>query len=657
MNLIEKDTNIVGSGKGIVYVDGKYYLVSQSPAKICYSEDLEKWVEVSLNDTYLKPTTIAYGNGLYVITGNAGIKSDTYIYYSKDGKTWTPKTLDTGVNISLNINSCKFINNRFVFSTGYYHQEKNLYVSTKSFYETSDCKNIKRYDFLTTGKSIYSFMDIAYSNGLYCWVGEHGAIFTSNSLKNWVKQKSGVSDKLVGISYGKGSFVVVGDNGTILTSSDGKTWTKQNSSTNSYLIRSCYSNGMFIAVGYNGVILQSTDCINWLNISKKTAGLRYGLTVNDDRFVITGTKYAETGTIPIFYFDVTRSISASDDSSLFFYNTNLDLIGIADTFISLRWQRKFFEAGEFEIVLPNTDYIRKIINTNILVLRNNYTEAGVIETIEYDENNDEEEIIISGRFLSSIFERRIVKNKINFSGNSIEGMNTIVRSITPFTNKWEIKEVSSSSKSISFQCTYKNVYEYLCKISEYSGVAFRLVPNIDSKVYMFEVYQGKDRTNEQMVNEQYSFSDDMYNIEQGKLVVSLKNKVNYVLVGGVGEDENRILVEVNKKQTGFDLFEVFSDQKSLSNENLSTTEYKEKLNLIGEGKINEETFNLEVTALSNADYKKKWDLGDIVNIKNDKWNITTAKRIIEVEEVIEDGKKTILPTFGEPFTSAWENEE
>ena len=56
------------------------------------------------------------------------------------------------------------------------------------------------------------------------------------------------------------------------------------------------------------------------------------------------------------------------------------------------------------------------------------------------------------------------------------------------------------------------------------------------------------------------------------------------------------------------------------------------------------------------DYKTKWDLGDIVNIKKEKWGIYTTYRIIEVEETIEDGKKTIYPTFGSPLSSAWDDE-
>lgn len=332
------------------------------------------------------------------------------------------------------------------------------------------------------------------------------------------------------------------------------------------------------------------------------------------------------------------------------------MLGIVDYFISLRWRRKYFEAGEFEIVLPVTDYIMKFIDNDVLVMRNNYTEAGIIETIEFSDNGDDEEIIISGRFLSSLLERRIIKSKINFSGNTIEGMNTIVNAMTPLTTQWETETVTMSSPHIDFQVSYKNVYEYLCKLAEYSNIGFRVVPNVDSKVYMFETWEGKDRTSGQNINEQYSFSDDNYNIEQGSLVISEKTKVNYVLVGGAGEDSARVLVTVDEGKTGFDRYEVFSDQKSLSKDGLSDTAYRSQLQSVGEGKLSDGTVKLEVTALVQQDYKQKWNLGDIVNIKKEKWGVYTTYRIIEVEEIIEDGKKTIFPTFGSPLSSAWDED-
>lgn len=661
MKVVAKDTGVIGAGREIVYVDGKYYLVSESPAKVCVSEDLENWTEYILNDNYLSPSHIAYGNGIFIITGGSGSTSNTYYYYSNDGVNWIPKVLNTGESFSMNSNTCKFINNRFVFTTGYRTSRSGQQISsTKQFYETTNGINITRHDYTIEETSSTSVMDIDYHSGLYVCVCSLGAIFTSTNLNTWTRRSSGTSLKLVGITFGKGQFVVTGDDGIILTSSTGITWTKQDSGTDNYLIRSRYANGMYIACGYNGTILQSIDGISWTDIDDGTAGTRYGLAYNNESnvMIITAYRYTSTGTIPIYVLNLSRELSADseEDSSLFFFDNELNMLGIVDYFISLRWRRKYFEAGEFEIVLPVNDYTLQFIDTDVIVMRNNYTEAGIIETIEYSDDGDNEEVTLSGRFLSSLLERRIVKSKINFSGNTIEGMNTIVNAMTPLTTQWETETVTMSSPHIDFQCTYKNVYEYLCKLAEYSNIGIRIVPNVDSKVYMFEVWKGVDRTSEQNENDQYSFSDDNYNIEQGSLVISEKTKATYVLVGGTGEDTSRILVEVDDGSTGFDRYEVFSDQKSLSNNNLTTSQYQAQLQDVGEGKLSDGTFKLEVTALVQQDYKTKWNLGDIVNIKKEKWGVYTSYRIIEVEETIEDGKKTIYPTFGSPLSSAWDDE-
>lgn len=663
MKLIEKDSGILGCGQGIAYVDGKYYLLSESPAKVCVSENLENWTEYQLNEDYLKPKNIAYGNGVFIITGESSTSTDTWFYRSTDGVNWTPIKINTGEAYGIASNSVKFINNRFVALLGiyWYRTIDGKKIKTENwFYESTNGINWTKHQLIVESSEDLSQMDIDFYNGTYVRVGETGSIFTSTDLDNWIRRVSGTSVKLVGIAYGKGQFVVTGDKGTILTSANGINWTKQETGTDAYLIRSRYANGMYIACGYNGTILQSIDGVLWNDIDNGLEGLRYGLAYNNENnvMVITAYRYKGTGTIPIYILNLSRELTAdgNEDSSLFFFNKELNLLGVVDYFTSLRWRRKYFEAGEFEIVLPVNDYMMQFIDTDVIVMRNNYTEAGIIETIEFSDNGTNEEVTISGRFLTSLLSRRIVKNKINFSGNTIEGMNTIVNAMTPLTTQWETETVTMSSPHIDFQVTYKNVYDYLCKLSEYSNIGIRIVPNIDSKVYMFEVWKGLDRTSGQTENEEYSFSDDNYNIEQGKLIKSEKTKANYIFVAGTGEEDNRVLVTVDAGKTGFDLYEVFSDQKSLSNKDLSDSVYRAKLKSIGEGKLSDGTFQLEVTALVQQDYKVKWDLGDVVNIKKEKWGVYTTYRIIEVEETIEDGKKTIYPTFGNPLSSAWDDE-
>lgn len=654
----EKDTNVYGYGKDIIYVDEKYYMLSSEPAKVCVSEDLQEWIEYELNTNYLKPENIAYGNGIFVISGGAGTTNNTYIYTSTDGENWTARTVNTGQNFSITSNSCKFINNRFIILYGiYYHDSKGIRTSTENwFYESKNGINWTKHVLTINGSINADQMDIEYYNGTYVRVGSSGTIYTSTNLDTWIKRNSTVNDKLVGITYGKGQFVVTGDNGVILTSKNGVNWIKQDSGTKNYLIRSKYANGMYIAIGYNGTILQSIDGVLWNNISKNK-GVRYGLAYGNEKFVITGNYYSDDHTIPIFYFDAIRNITSdSEDSSLFFFDKELNMLGIIDYFISLRWRRKFFQAGEFEIVLPVNKYTLQLIDKDILVMRNNYTEAGIIETIEFKDDGTNEEVTISGRFLSSILERRIIKNTLNFSGNTIEGMNTIVNSMTPFTTQWETVPAQMSSRHIDFQATYKNVYDYECRLSEYSNVGFRVVPNVDSKVYLFETWVGKDRTSEQSENEQYTFSDDAFNIEQGSLLLSTKTNANYILVGGAGEGSERILVTVSQNKTGFDLYEKFSDKKNMSNDEISASEYQNQLRDVGNSLLCDGVHTFEVSATNIGDYKTKWDLGDIVNIKKEKWGQSMTQRIIEVEEVIEDGNKSIYPTFGSPIASAWKDE-
>lgn len=663
----EKDTNVYGFGKGITYINGKYYMLSYEPAKVCVSEDLEEWTEYNLNSNIIRPKEIVYGNGIFVICGDCDGFANTYIYKSTNGTTWTPVKLNTTVDFGLWCNGLKFINNKFVLVTSGWHttyRTDNVITKIEEvivFFDSSNGSTWTRHEFVINRGTNVNYknataMDIDFYNNTYVYVGNNGNIYTSSNLNNWTKRNSGVSDKLVGITYGKGQFIVTGDNGVILTSKNGKTWAKQNSGTTSYLIRSRYAAGLYIAVGYNGVILQSIDGISWINIGINT-GVRYGLAYNGSMFVITCGYYGNDHTIPIMYFDASRQLTNDDkDSSIFFFDKNLNMQGIIDYFISLRWRRKYFEAGEFEIVLPVNEYTKKLCKKDNIVMRNNYTEAGIIDTIEFHDDGTNEEMTISGRFLSFLLNRRIIRSTLNFNGNTIEGMNTIVNSMTPFTTQWETVQPQMDSAHIEFQATYKNVYDYMCRLSEFSNIGFRLVPNVDSKVFMFEAWAGKDRSSSQNINPRYTFSDGNQNIEQGSLVSSTKNNATYVLVGGEGEGSSRILQEVTKGKTGFDLYEIFSDQSSLSSDTLSTNEYKNQLKDIGNSLMCEETVSFEVSATEIGDYKSKWNLGDIVNIKKEKWGLETTKRIIEVEEVIEEGKKSIFPTFGSPLASAWNDD-
>lgn len=334
---------------------------------------------------------------------------------------------------------------------------------------------------------------------------------------------------------------------------------------------------------------------------------------------------------------------------IYVYTRDLELIGIIDFFSSLRWRRKYYEAGEFELHIPLNSQTEKYLKKDNLIIRDDAIEVGIIESFTInDAGDDGVEVIIYGRFLSSILDRRIIKSKINFSGKILLGERKILNEMTPFS-KLLISEATLDSDSVVFQVSYKNVYEYLVTLAKISSIAHRISVDIPNKKMIYENYQGLDRTETQSINPRYEFSEDKSNIDVADYTYSAKTEKNYVLVGGQGEDKNRIMVEVTSgNNKDFDLREIFVDAKSENQGDLTLAQYKETLKTKGSEKLVESTETLEVTVYAD-DYKKLWDLGDIVNIKKESWGIVMKQRITEIEETIENNNQKIFATFGTPF--------
>lgn len=334
---------------------------------------------------------------------------------------------------------------------------------------------------------------------------------------------------------------------------------------------------------------------------------------------------------------------------IYVYTRDLELIGIIDFFSSLRWRRKYYEAGEFELHIPLNSQTEKYLKKDNLIIRDDAIEVGIIESFTInDAGDDGVEVIIYGRFLSSILDRRIIKSKINFSGKILLGERKILNEMTPFS-KLLISEATLDSDSVVFQVSYKNVYEYLVTLAKISSIAHRISVDIPNKKMIYENYQGLDRTETQSINPRYEFSEDKSNIDVADYTYSSKTEKNYVLVGGQGEDKNRIMVEVTSgNNKDFDLRETFVDAKSENQGDLTLAQYKETLKTKGSEKLVESTETLEVTVYAD-DYKKLWDLGDIVNIKKESWGIVMKQRITEIEETIENNNQKIFATFGTPF--------
>lgn len=342
------------------------------------------------------------------------------------------------------------------------------------------------------------------------------------------------------------------------------------------------------------------------------------------------------------------------------YDRDLNFLGVIDSYSSLRWRRKYFEAGEFELNINPTANNYRLLNADNIIVRSDLTENdefGIIDSWKFKEDKDKLTITVYGRFGLFLLNRRIIKSRINYRGTYIGGFRKLLTTMRPFS-KLDITSSDIVSGNVDFQCTYKNVYTYHEKLSRASNIGGKIVLDLENKRYKYVNYVGKDRTEDQKVNTRYEFSEDKSNLDTTEHTYSKKNMITDVLVGGAGEDTNRIMrtvTNVTADTHDFDIREAFVDAKNESNKDLSTTEYNAILDDLGKEKLADPTQTFEAT-VNATDYRKYWDLGDIVNIKKESWSMVMKQRITEVEEVIEKGKHDVIPTYGNPIAETFSNE-
>lgn len=339
------------------------------------------------------------------------------------------------------------------------------------------------------------------------------------------------------------------------------------------------------------------------------------------------------------------------------YDRDLNFLGVIDSYSSLRWRRKYFEAGEFELSINPTTNNYRLLGADNIIVRSDLTENdefGIIDSWKFKENKNKVTIIVYGRFGLFLLNRRIIKERINYSGSYIGGFKKLLSSMRPF-DKLDISDNDIVSEKVDYQCTYKNVYTYHEKLSRASNIGGKIVLDLKNKRYKYVNYIGKDRTEVQKENTRYEFSEDKSNLDNTEYTYSRKSMVTDVLVGGIGEGTNRILktvTNVTSNTHSFDIREMFLDARNESNEGISIDDYSAILENLGREKLTEPTETFETTVYS-TDYRKYWDLGDIVNIKKESWNMIQRKRITEVEEIIEKGKYDVIPTYGNPIAETF----
>ena len=333
------------------------------------------------------------------------------------------------------------------------------------------------------------------------------------------------------------------------------------------------------------------------------------------------------------------------------YSPELNFLGITENQTSVVWTRKYYEPGTFQIELPVTTENLTLYRIGNIVSKRDTIEAGVIEDLRIHENASEHTLTVKGRFLSSYMDRRLIRPKYNFSGYTEVAMRTILTNAVAIPLV-ELGTLQEFTEEITFQATYKNLLSYETKLAKGAGMGFRFRPDFTAKKIYFEVYKGLDHSRNQTDRAFVEFSDKFDNMENTEAWFCDKLYKNVGYVGGQGEGDARVYVQVGDDTlTGLERREVFIDANDISqDEGMSLETYQQKLAERGAQKLNECVFSNSIECdtipYGNFQYKRDFDLGDIVTVKKPEWGYTADQRITEISEVYEHEIAKIVPTLG-----------
>lgn len=340
---------------------------------------------------------------------------------------------------------------------------------------------------------------------------------------------------------------------------------------------------------------------------------------------------------------------------LYIYSPDIEQQGVIDGSASLRWRRRYFVPGEFELHAPATaDNIALLAEDNI-IHRLDRQEAGIIEgiTLQAAQNGDGDEIVATGRMGSSALDRRIITPTISFSGAVEDAMRKIVsdNAITarPLPHL-VLGTAAGLTPTANFQVTYKTVLAACEALGQAAPLGFRVRLDVPNRQWVFEVYAGTDHSIIQSVNPWVVFSSENENISKPSYVKDTTGYANFAYVGGEGDGSARTIVTVDRTG-GEPRRELWVDAKDLQKGTLSDTDYQAQLIQRGLEKlaavVKTESFSAAAVDTENFRYLTDWDLGDIVSME--KWGILLNQRITEVEEVYENSVETVTPTLGTPL--------
>lgn len=346
-------------------------------------------------------------------------------------------------------------------------------------------------------------------------------------------------------------------------------------------------------------------------------------------------------------------------------NSVFEKIDVIDTFNSFIWTDRYYGFGDFELVLPpNTNKWEALETTRYLKLKESI-HTMMLESINIrSEIEDSDQLIIGGRSLESMLNRRIIWSPTVLTGDFQDAIkllldqNVIVPSVTErdITNFEFLASTDPSITVLDVTGQYfgEDVYKAISELCISKEVGFKITLT-DTNQFRFELYNGLDRTYDQTDRPYVIFSPDFDNLINSDYIETNELLKTVVLVAGEqGVGNTRLTVTVESTEgagSGLNRREMFKEANDVSRNTSSGKLTDEEYFDLLEGKGLQElakaifiqAFDGEVDTTMYK-YNEDFYMGDILQIQ-DRYGHSAKTRVIEMIYSQDENGEKMYPTF------------
>lgn len=344
-------------------------------------------------------------------------------------------------------------------------------------------------------------------------------------------------------------------------------------------------------------------------------------------------------------------------------DTNLAAVALIDQYESFIWTDRYYAYGDFELYIPASTDLFTYIKQNYYLQIIESEHLMIIEKIQIQSDaEDGDKVIVSGRSLESILDRRVVWGQRTINGNFQNGIKTLLNEaiISPSDSNRKISnfifEASTDTNitklTLEAQYTGDNLYDIIQALCEANSIGFKITLN-SSNQFVFKLYKGTDRSYNQSTNPYVKFSSHFENIVNSNYIETNSELKTITLIGGEGEGSARRYTSYTAQSaTGLNRRELFTDARDISSEvdgeTISDSEYVSQLQERGKEDLTDyvssTSFEGETETTIMFKYNEDFYNGDVVEISDD-YGHDLAVRVIEIVHSVETTGTSVYPTF------------